>query len=316
MIKKILLLASLFFTLISFSQKIDASLEHLREGESVMMERAMPLPLGQRPSGFTQSDINKNSAEKDLTLRGNMTFIGNSNLNRNLKKTREAYEAIYPYLTFGFQNLSGITYTGDDNANVSFTEEVRLTYTNNGVTTPWVVPGNGQFYMDYVDIDGSVDENGDGKDDTFSSSSATLNLPNCSRVAYAGLYWAGVYPSEFWGNATPRSNDYDKIKFKYPSSTAYKNITADEIIYNVNEPYICFKDITTEVQAEANPNGVYTAANIRAIRGLANGLGGASGWVMIVVYENDNESSKKFSVFDGFATVRDGSPQEVKFTWF
>ncbi|MBE7652622.1 T9SS type B sorting domain-containing protein [Tenacibaculum finnmarkense] len=316
MIKKILLLASLFFTLISFSQKIDASLEHLRENKSVMMERAMPLPLGQRPSGFTQSDINKNSAEKDLTLRGNMTFIGNSNLNRNLKKTREAYEAIYPYLTFGFQNLSGITYTGDDNANVSFTEEVRLTYTNNGVTTPWVVPGNGQFYMDYVDIDGSVDENGDGKDDTFSSSTSTLNLPNCSRVAYAGLYWAGVYPSEFWGNATPRSNDYDKIKFKYPSSTAYKNITADEIIYNVNEPYICFKDITTEVQAEANPNGVYTAANIRAIRGLANGLGGASGWVMIVVYENDNESSKKFSVFDGFATVRDGSPQEVKFTGF
>ncbi|MFZ3563930.1 T9SS type B sorting domain-containing protein [Tenacibaculum finnmarkense] len=307
MIKKILLLASLFFTLISFSQKIDASLEHLRENKSVMMERAMPLPLGQRPSGFTQSDIDKSSAGMDLTLRGNMTFIGNSNLNRNLKKTREAYEAIYPYLTFGFQNLSGITYTGDDNANVSFTEEVRLIYTNNGVTTPWVVPGNGQFYMDYVDIDGSVDENGDGKDDTFSSSSATLNLPNtntkCSRVAYAGLYWAGVYPSEFWGNATPRSNDYDKIKFKYPSSTAYKNITADEIIYNVNEPYICFKDITTEVQAEATPNGVYTAANIRAIRGLSRGLGGASGWVMIVVYENDNESSKKFSVFDGFANI-------------
>ncbi|MCD8444435.1 hypothetical protein, partial [Tenacibaculum finnmarkense] len=94
MIKKILLLASLFFTLISFSQKIDASLEHLRENKSVMMERAMPLPLGQRPSGFTQSDINKNSAEKDLTLRGNMTFIGNSNLNRDLKKTREYWQNI------------------------------------------------------------------------------------------------------------------------------------------------------------------------------------------------------------------------------
>ncbi|WP_370424802.1 T9SS type B sorting domain-containing protein [Tenacibaculum dicentrarchi] len=319
MIKKILLLASLFFTLISFSQKIDASLEHLRE-KSVIMERAMPLPLGQRPSGFTQSDINKNSADKDLTLRGNMTFIGNSNLNRNLKKTREYWQNIDRDNVVVRRSVQGLQlYNLDDEPNTSYDSLDLLIY-NLRTGGAYSLTGNGQFYMDYVDIDGYIDENRDRKDDTFSSSSATLNLPNtntkCSRVAYAGLYWAGVYPSEFWENAVPRSNDYDKIKFKYPSSTAYKNITADEIIYNVNEPYICFKDITTDVQAEANPNGVYTAANIRAIRGFANGLGGASGWVMIVIYENDNESSKKFSVFDGFATVRDGSPQEVKFTGF
>ncbi|MCG8795454.1 T9SS type B sorting domain-containing protein [Tenacibaculum finnmarkense] len=319
MIKKILLLASLFFTLISFSQKIDASLEHLRENKSVMMERAMPLPLGQRPSGFTQSDINKNSAEKDLTLRGNMTFIGNSNLNRDLKKTKDHWGKVYSWLTFKFKDTQGNDYLNEDGPNVSFTEELTLNYTDsNGITTPWFIPGNGQFYMDYVDIDGYIDENGDGKDDTFSSSTSTLNLPNCSRVAYAGLYWAGVYPYETWENKDARSDNYNKIKFKYPSSTTYKNITADEIIYNVNEPYICFKDITTEVQAEANPNGVYTAANIRASIGVADGLGvgGASGWVMIVVYENDNESSKKFSIFDGFAAVSDGNPQEVEFTGF
>ncbi|MCD8454180.1 T9SS type B sorting domain-containing protein [Tenacibaculum finnmarkense genomovar ulcerans] len=320
MIKKILLLASLFFTLISFSQKIDASLEHLRENKSVMMERAMPLPLGQRPSGFTQSDINKNSAEKDLTLRGNMTFIGNSNLNRNLKKTREYWQNIDRDNVVVRRSAQGIQlYNLDDEPNTSYDPLDLLIY-NLRTGGAYSLTGNGQFYMDYVDIDGYIDENGNGKDDTFSSSSATLNLPDtntkCSRVAYAGLYWAGVYPSEFWENAVPRSNDYDKIKFKYPSSTAYKNITADEIIYNVNEPYICFKDITTDVQAEANPNGVYTAANIRAIRGFANGLGGASGWVMIVVYENDNESSKKFSVFDGFAAVSNGNSQEVKFTGF
>ncbi|WCC46088.1 T9SS type B sorting domain-containing protein [Tenacibaculum finnmarkense] len=320
MIKKILLLASLFFTLISFSQKIDASLEHLRENKSVMMERAMPLPLGQRPSGFTQSDINKNSAEKDLTLRGNMTFIGNSNLNRNLKKTREYWQNIDRDNVVVRRSAQGIQlYNLDDEPNTSYDPLDLLIY-NLRTGGAYSLTGNGQFYMDYVDIDGYIDENGNGKDDTFSSSSATLNLPDtntkCSRVAYAGLYWAGVYPSEFWENAVPRSNDYDKIKFKYPSSTTYKNITADEIIYNVNEPYICFKDITTDVQAEANPNGVYTAANIRAIRGFANGLGGASGWVMIVVYENDNESSKKFSVFDGFAAVSNGNSQEVKFTGF
>ncbi|MCG8893024.1 T9SS type B sorting domain-containing protein [Tenacibaculum finnmarkense] len=308
MIKKILLLASLFFTLISFSQKIDASLEHLREGESVMMERTIPLALGQRPSGFTQSDINKNSADKDLTLRGNMTFIGNSNLNRNLKKTREYWQNIDRDNVVVRRSAQGIQlYNLDDEPNTSYDPLDLLIY-NLRTGGAYSLTGNGQFYMDYVDVDSDAS--------TFSSSTATLNLPNCSRVAYAGLYWAGVYPSEFWENAVPRSNDYDKIKFKYPSSMAYKNITADEIIYNVNEPYICFKDITTDVQAEANPNGVYTAANIRAIRGFANGLGGASGWVMIVVYENDNESSKKFSVFDGFAAVSNGNSQEVKFTGF
>ncbi|MCG8812797.1 T9SS type B sorting domain-containing protein [Tenacibaculum finnmarkense] len=303
MIKKILLLASLFFTLISFSQKIDASLEHLREGESVMMERAMPLPLGQRPSGFTQSDINKNSAEKDLTLRGNMTFIGNNNLSVDVKKTRdfrEQYQYInrysYPYIL-----NNGSVYTGNDTPNDPYNLDLYVfDYGNQRRDL-----GNGSAYMDYVDVDGSVDENGDGKDDTFSSSTSTLSLPNCSRVAYAGLYWAGVYPYETWENKEARSDDYKKIKFKYPSSTTYKNITADETIYNNKEPYICFKDITTEVQAEVNPNGVYTAANIRATRGVDHyrGLGGASGWVMIVVYENDNESSKKFSVFDGFENI-------------
>ncbi|MCG8238671.1 T9SS type B sorting domain-containing protein [Tenacibaculum finnmarkense] len=303
MIKKILLLASLFFTLISFSQKIDASLEHLREGESVMMERTMPLALGQRPSGFTQSDIDKSSAGMDLTLRGNMTFIGNNNLSVDVKKTRdfrEQYQYInrysYPYIL-----NNGSVYTGNDTPNDPYNLDLYVfDYGNQRRDL-----GNGSAYMDYVDVDGSVDENGDGKDDTFSSSTSTLSLPNCSRVAYAGLYWAGVYPYETWEKKEARSDDYKKIKFKYPSSTTYKNITADETIYNNKEPYICFKDITTEVQAEANPNGVYTAANIRATRGVDHyeGLGGASGWVMIVVYENDNESSKKFSVFDGFENI-------------
>ncbi|MCG8207033.1 T9SS type B sorting domain-containing protein [Tenacibaculum finnmarkense] len=306
MIKKILLLASLFFTLISFSQKIDASLEHLRENKSVMMERAMPLPLGQRPSGFTQSDINKNSAEKDLTLRGNMTFIGNNNLSIDVGKTRDFRELNKAFDLYRYPYIlnNGSVYTGNETPNDSYDLDLYI-YQNGNIRQDL---GNGSAYMDYVDVDGSVDENGDGKDDTFSSSTSTLSLPNCSRVAYAGLYWAGVYPREHWLTTTNplRSDDYDKIKFKYPSSTTYKNITADETIYNNKEPYICFKDITTEVQAEANPNGVYTAANIRATRGVDHyrGLGGASGWVMIVVYENDNESSKKFSVFDGFANIR------------
>ncbi|MBE7694921.1 T9SS type B sorting domain-containing protein [Tenacibaculum finnmarkense] len=302
MIKKILLLASLFFTLISFSQIMQEEaplrLKNIEGNESVMMERTMPLPLGQRASGFNQRDIDKNSAENDLTLRGNMTFIGNNNLNRDLKKTREYWQnidrdnVVVRRVGTNFQ-----LYNLDDEPNTSY-DSLEELWIGNQRTNSLVskLEGNSRFYMDYVDVDTDAS--------TFSSSTSRLNLPNCSRVAYAGLYWAGVYPYETWENKEARSDDYKKIKFKYPSSTTYNDITADQIIYNVGDPYICFKDITTEVQAEANPNGVYTGANIRAIRGVdSEGLGGASGWVMIVVYENDNESSKKFSVFDGFANI-------------
>ncbi|MBE7688147.1 T9SS type B sorting domain-containing protein [Tenacibaculum finnmarkense genomovar ulcerans] len=302
MIKKILLLASLFFTLISFSQIMQEEaplrLKNIEGNESVMMERTMPLPLGQRASGFNQRDIDKNSAENDLTLRGNMTFIGNNNLNRDLKKTREYWQnidrdnVVVRRVGTNFQ-----LYNLDDEPNTSY-DSLEELWIGNQRTNSLVskLEGNSRFYMDYVDVDTDAS--------TFSSSTSTLNLPNCSRVAYAGLYWAGVYPYETWENKEARSDDYKKIKFKYPSSTTYNDITADQIIYNVGDPYICFKDITTEVQAEANPNGVYTGANIRATRGVdTGGLGGASGWVMIIIYENDNESSKKFSVFDGFANI-------------
>ncbi|MCD8410058.1 T9SS type B sorting domain-containing protein [Tenacibaculum finnmarkense] len=315
MIKKILLLASLFFTLISFSQIMQEEaplrLKNIEGNESVMMERTMPLPLGQRASGFNQRDIDKNSAENDLTLRGNMTFIGNNNLNRDLKKTREYWQnidrdnVVVRRVGTNFQ-----LYNLDDEPNTSY-DSLEELWIGNQRTNRLVskFTGNSTFYMDYVDVDTDAS--------TFSSSTSRLNLPNCSRVAYAGLYWAGVYPYETWENKEARSDDYKKIKFKYPSSTTYNDITADQIIYNVGDPYICFKDITTEVQAEANPNGVYTGANIRATRGVdTGGLGGASGWVMIIIYENDNESSKKFSVFDGFAAVSNGNDQPVKFTGF
>ena len=45
---------------------------------------------------------------------------------------------------------------------------------------------NNQVFVGYVDIDGDPN--------TFSSSSATLNLvPDCGEILWAGLYWSGMY---------------------------------------------------------------------------------------------------------------------------
>ncbi|WP_428742791.1 T9SS type B sorting domain-containing protein [Tenacibaculum sp.] len=180
---------------------------------------------------------------------------------------------------------------------------------------------NGSVNMQYIDIDGDAS--------TFSSSSAELNLPTCSRVVYAGLYWAGVYQTEDWSDKKyARTGDPTEIKFKLPGG-AYQDIKADvnnttsrELIYDNNIAYICYKDITIDIQdlATTNPNGhngTYVGANIRATRGDdPNGLGGSGGWTMVIIYENQTKSSKNISIFDGFADVYYGNDVSLSYSGF
>ncbi|MCH2035060.1 MAG: T9SS type A sorting domain-containing protein [Tenacibaculum sp.] len=170
---------------------------------------------------------------------------------------------------------------------------------------------NGQLNMQYIDVDND--------DTTFSSSSATLNLPSCSKVVFAGLYWSAIYPYETWEGEEARSGNYSNIKFKLPGQD-YVNISSDEIIYDngisTQKPYVCYKDITSELTSLSDPNGDYYAANIRATVGQDsnNGLGGAAGWVLVLVYENSNETEKHISLFDGFSTIDGANDGNVVFS--
>ncbi|MCO7186442.1 hypothetical protein NH341_13545, partial [Tenacibaculum sp. XPcli2-G] len=173
---------------------------------------------------------------------------------------------------------------------------------------------NGQVNMQYIDIDGDPS--------TVSSSSDQLNLPNCSRVVYAGLYWAGIYPYENWYTSPySRQHNPNNIKFQLPGQ-GYQDITADETIFDDNSTYINYKDITSLVQGlvtVATPNGHngrYMAGNIRAIRGRQGGVGGAAGWTMVIIYENDLESSKNISVFDGYAEVDGRNDVDLTYSGF
>ncbi|MCG8805327.1 T9SS type B sorting domain-containing protein [Tenacibaculum finnmarkense] len=273
MIKKILLLASLFFTLISFSQIMQEEAPLYPEtftGYDKVMYRK-PLSAQKRANAFELRHFQN--------VNGNMTFIANNILNVNSPWKK---------------NAAGVWKRGTD-----------VAYHDN--------EDNNEHYLYYIDIDKFIDEDRDGRDDTFSSSSATLSLldPNCSRVVYAGLYWAGVYNGA--------SDDYRKVKLKLPSSSTYIDIIADpnnrEILSSTTRSYTCFKDITALVQAESNPNGVYTAANILATEGKAAGTGSAAGWTMIVVYENESETRKNISIFDGYADVTN-TEVEVPYSGF
>ncbi|SDD73369.1 gliding motility-associated C-terminal domain-containing protein [Pricia antarctica] len=215
----------------------------------------------------------------NIEIRGDIIFVGNNILNR---------------ATQSDPGQANTPYNGNNN--------------------------NNSLWMEYIDIDGDPS--------TFSSSSAELNIadPACSQVRYAGLYWAATYPNERSTNGgasfsgTPRIEDWFNIKFQVPGGS-YVDLTADttadpagqedDIIYdgynysNINNsfkdsPYICYKNVTDLVRGNTNPNGEYTVANVRATKGKRNGSSSA-GWVMVIIYENPNESGKFISTFDGYA---------------
>ncbi len=187
---------------------------------------------------------------------------------------------------------------------------------------------NNNLNFEYIDVDGDPS--------TFSSSTANLNIStSCKRIVYAGLYWTATYPFERSGSngdgsssnytGSPRNNTWNQVKFKVPGGT-YVDLIADNaadpvgdedsIIFdgfnaaNPNNsfyaaPYVCYKNVTSLVQALANANGTYAVANQRASRGIRpDGI--SSGWSLVVIYESPTLPSKYISVFDGYANIYDG----------
>ncbi|QWX83631.1 T9SS type B sorting domain-containing protein [Cellulophaga sp. HaHaR_3_176] len=198
---------------------------------------------------------------------------------------------------------------------------------NNSANVPYNGSGNNNsFHREYIDIDND--------NTTFSSSSAGLTLPDCSKVYYAGLYWSANYEREVrnsWYRSTlPNDNnrlDFTTVKLKVPGGS-YVDIVADnnpdavgeedDIIYdNVNftdSPYVCYKNVTNQIQALADPTGEYTVANIRATRG--NTTGGAGGWTLVIIYEDTNAPGRYISTFDGYAGVRGTTNVDINISGF
>ena len=145
------------------------------------------------------------------------------------------------------------------------------------------------FNSAYIDIDGDAT--------TFSSSNATLNLPTCSKITFAGLYWGAPIESN-----NSRYAQRNKIKIKQPGSAIYTQLTADiindfDINYGV---YNCYKDITTLVSTAGN--GTYTMADLVSQTGNSNQF---AGWSIMIVYKNSAFPAKNFTVFDGVASIDD-----------
>lgn len=148
---------------------------------------------------------------------------------------------------------------------------------------------NNDFSMSFVDIDSDAS--------TFMSSGDQLNLPNCSEILWAGLYWDAILNNT--PSNTPNFNIRNQVKLSV-NDASYLNLTADELLDNTTGKiaYFCFKDITSIVQA--NPTDAsYRVANVVTETGM-NTFGG---WTIVVVYRNINQSMKNITVFDGLTNV-------------
>ncbi|MEY4893239.1 MAG: hypothetical protein RL751_49, partial [Bacteroidota bacterium] len=150
---------------------------------------------------------------------------------------------------------------------------------------------NNSYTMSYVDIDGDPT--------TFMSSSDSLNLPNCSEITWAGLYWGGKINTSTTNYAN-RSN----IKLKV-NNGSYQQLTADQTINNTTGAvsYFCYKNITNIVQGAGIKGRFMIADQIQQVNS-SNLFGG---WSIVVIYKNISEPYKNLTVFDGLANVSQGS---------
>lgn len=184
---------------------------------------------------------------------------------------------------------------------------------------------NDDIDMVFVDVDND--------DSTFSSSSATLELPkNHKKIVYAALYWSGTYSYEqgyrresngqfyFQGKRIKKRNAISKVKLKLPNGS-YKNISGNIIFdgarhssFALNSPYACSADVTKLLKNAEQANGEYTVANVMASKGFVSG-GSAAGWLLYVVYEAPREHPVYITTYNGFAHVGT-KPVTLKFKNF
>jgi uncharacterized repeat protein (TIGR01451 family) len=170
---------------------------------------------------------------------------------------------------------------------------------------------NSDLDMQYINVDGAI----------ICSSRAVLDVPdpsgtNCFKIVYAGLYWGAILNS---GN---RAN-INQVKLKLPTG-GYNNIVG-QLIYDANltpiggdnsKPYACYADVTALVTGLANPEGVYTVADVISSTGTNGGTGLSAGWSLFIIYEDPSLTSKSIVSFDGFSAIAGASTLDIPISGF
>ena len=148
-----------------------------------------------------------------------------------------------------------------------------------------------------------------GNNGTHNSSSADLNLPTCSTVLFAGLYWGSGEGSGAQNTAWITGETTCKLKI--PGAASYSTLTSLQTDYwnatlipgYAHTGFNCFKDITSLINT-SSPNGTYTIADVLSPLGKADAYGG---WTIVIAYANPSLQPQNLDVYDGNAVVKSGS---------
>ena len=163
-----------------------------------------------------------------------------------------------------------------------------------------------------TDMSFDMQVSGLGDNGTFNSSTADLNLPACSQVLFAGLYW-GADEGTSGTDSTWMTAGFNTIKLKIPGAASYTTLTSTQtdrhsLAWSTSgfnhTGYLCFKDITSLINS-TNANGTYTAADIIGPIGVTNSCGG---WTIVIAYSNPSLQPRNLTVFDGSVIVNLGDP--------
>ncbi len=142
----------------------------------------------------------------------------------------------------------------------------------------------------------------DSDPSTYSSSSDSLNIEDCSRILFAGIYWGGRSDNE-----DPDFGNRDSILIAVNGGT-YSPLKAEFLIDAGadeglgNRVYYCFSEIT-EIVKESPNKSVFTIANLYSR--LQDGSNRWGGWNIVVVYENDDMPNRQLTVYDGLININD-----------
>jgi len=175
--------------------------------------------------------------------------------------------------------------------------------TRNGATV-----NNNSYTMTYLDADSDPS--------TFNSSSSTLALPVNADVLWAGLYW-GARLTAGAGGTSSSATAINQMSLRAPGDTAYRTIPASTAAHDQFGPntasysaYQRFAEVTSIVKAAGN--GAYWGANVVT----GTGEDRYAGWALVVVYSAPGLPLRNLTVFDGFALVQSGSPQNITVSGF